>query len=165
MPGAPPAAVRPGRARQSSGTGPCEDCRKVLWVADTRSQYFGNIRFKFIEKPGVQGKGGCHMAKRSFGPLIAYPEVKVQVLDLVRVVGIIDPLSQGESIYRTSWCKLGTDDLCRVPPAAVRHERARQSSGTELCGDCRSVLRVAGTRGQYSGNIRFKFIEKPGVQD
>ena len=31
---------------------------------------------------------------------------------------------------------MGTGDLCRVPPAAARHERARQSSGTMgvLCG-------------------------------
>ena len=57
MPGAtPPAEVRHGRARQSSGTGPCEDCRWVLQVAGTRVQYSRNIRFKFIEKPGVHDK-------------------------------------------------------------------------------------------------------------
>ena len=31
---------------------------------------------------------------------------------------------------------MGTGDLCRVPPAAVRHDRARQSSGTSHSGDC-----------------------------
>ena len=58
---------------------------------------------------------------------------------------------------------MGTGDLCRVPPAAVRHGRAGQSSGTGSCGDCRRVPWVPGPQGQYSGIIRF--IEKPGVQD
>ena len=35
---------------------------------------------------------------------------------------------------------MGTGYLCRMPPAAVSHGRARQSSGTEPCGDCRRVL-------------------------
>ena len=60
---------------------------------------------------------------------------------------------------------MDTGDLCRVPLAAVRQLRARLSSGTGPCRDCRRVLRLAGTRGQYSGNIRFKIIEKPGVQN
>ena len=51
----PQAAVCHGRARQNSGTGPCGDCRRVLWVPGPRSQYSGKIRF--IEKPGVQNKG------------------------------------------------------------------------------------------------------------
>ena len=44
--------------------------------------------------------------------------------------------------------------------AAIPHGRAKQSSGTGLCGDCRMVLWVPGPRDQYSGKIRF--IEKPG---
>ena len=58
---------------------------------------------------------------------------------------------------------MDTGDLCRVPPAAVHPGRARQCSGTGLCGYCRRVLWVAGPRGQYSWKIRF--IEIPGVQD
>ena len=38
------------------------------------------------------------MAKRSSDPRVAYPEVKVQVRDLVRVVGIVAPLPQGRSV-------------------------------------------------------------------
>ena len=78
----PPAAVHPGRARQCSGTGPCGYCRRVLW-----GPYSGKIRF--IEKPGVQDEGVRHVAKRSCDPRVAYPEVNVQVWDLVRVVGIV----------------------------------------------------------------------------
>ena len=33
------------------------------------------------------------MAKRSSDPRVAYPEVKVQVQDLVRVVGIVGPFA------------------------------------------------------------------------
>ena len=58
---------------------------------------------------------------------------------------------------------MGSGDLCRVPQAAVRHGRARQSSGTGPCRDCIRVLWVPGPRGQYSGKIRF--IENPGVKD
>ena len=47
----PPAAVCHGRARQRSGTGPCPDCSRFLWVAGPRGQYSEKIRF--IEKPGV----------------------------------------------------------------------------------------------------------------
>ena len=78
----PPAAVHPGRARQCSGTGPCGYCRRVLW-----GPYSGKIRF--IEKPGVQDEGVRHVAKRSSDPRVAYPEVNVQIRDLVRVVGIV----------------------------------------------------------------------------
>ena len=35
------------------------------------------------------------MAKRSFDPLVAYPEVNVQVRDLVRVVGMLPSLPHG----------------------------------------------------------------------
>ena len=48
----PQAVVRYGRARQMSVTGPCGDCRRVLWVTRPRGQYSEKIRF--IEKRGVQ---------------------------------------------------------------------------------------------------------------
>ena len=82
----PPAAVHPGRVRQCSGTRPCGYCRRALWVPVPRGQYSGKICF--IEKPGVHDEGGRHEAKRSSDPRVAYPEVSVQVRDLVRVVGI-----------------------------------------------------------------------------
>ena len=60
---AAPAAVRNWRARQTSGTRPCGDCRRVLWVPDPRGQYWGKIRF--IEKTEVKDEGGSHVDKRS----------------------------------------------------------------------------------------------------
>ena len=45
------------------------------------------------------GGGGYHVAKRSSDPLVAYPEFKVQVRDLVRVVGIIYPLPLVGSVF------------------------------------------------------------------
>ena len=35
--------------------------------------------------------------------------------------------------------KMGSGDVCRVPPVAVRHGRARQSSGTGPSEDCRRI--------------------------
>ena len=58
---------------------------------------------------------------------------------------------------------MDTGDLCRVPPAAVHPGKARQCSGREPCGYCTRVKWVLGSRGQYSGKIRF--IEKPGEHD
>ena len=51
----PLAAVRHGRAIQTLESGPCGDCRRVLWVPDPWCQYSGKIRF--IEKRGVQDEG------------------------------------------------------------------------------------------------------------
>ena len=57
---------------------------------------------------------------------------------------------------------MGIGDLCRVPPAAKRHGRARQSSWTGPSGDCRTVLWVPGPGGQYSGIGRLN--ENRGVR-
>ena len=44
-------------------------------------------------------RGGCHVAKCSSDPRVAYPEVNVQVRDLVRVMGIVAPFApRGVSI-------------------------------------------------------------------
>ena len=58
---------------------------------------------------------------------------------------------------------MGPGDVCRVPLAVVRHGRARQSSGTGPCGDCRVLyLWVPGLQVSIRGEICFS--EKPGVQ-
>ena len=63
-------------------------------VPGPRCQYSEKIRF--IEKPGVLDVGGRYVTKRSSDPRVAYPEVKVTVRDLVRVVGIVAPFAQRE---------------------------------------------------------------------
>ena len=68
-----------------------------MGIPGPRSLYSGKIRF--IKKPGVQDEGSRHVAKRSSDPRVAYPEVNVQVRDLVRVVGIIPPLPRGDSVF------------------------------------------------------------------
>ena len=40
-----------------------------------------------------------HVAKRSSDPLVADPEVKIQVRDLVRVVGIVVPFAPRGSVF------------------------------------------------------------------
>ena len=43
--------------------------------------------------------GGRHVAKGSSEPRLAYPEVKVQVRNLVRVVDIVAPLPHVVSVF------------------------------------------------------------------
>ena len=52
-----------------------------------------SIRGKFVlsRNPEYKTRGGHYVAKRSSDPREAYPEVKVQLRDLVRVVGIVAP--------------------------------------------------------------------------
>ena len=127
-----------------------------------------SIRGKFVFRETWGTRLGVYQgAKRSSDPRVAYPEVNVQVRDLVRVVDIVSPCPTGDGYPgkihfiepkggMVHW------DMCLVPQTAVRQERARQSSGTAPCGDCRKVLWVPGARSQISGKLRF--IEKPGVQ-
>ena len=101
----PLAAVRHGRAGQTSESGRYWDCRKMLWVAGPWGQYSGKIRF--IEKRGMQDEGGRHVSQRRSDPRQAYPEVKLQGRDLVRVMDIVAPFASLEtstrehSFYRT----------------------------------------------------------------
>ena len=99
------------------------------------------------------------MAKHGYDSRVACPEVKAQVRDLLRVVGIVAPFtplwvgSREKSFYIAPGGN-DTRDVCLVPPAAVRNGRASQSSGTVPCGDCRMVLWVPGP----GVSIRVKFV-------
>ena len=73
--------------------------------------------------------------------LTAYPEVKVQGPDLVRVVGIVAPLTlmgactrRGKIALSSPRGELGTYDMCRVPLAAESQAKFRP------CRDCRRFL-------------------------
>ena len=85
-------------------------------------------------------------AKYSSDPRQAYPEVKLQGRDLVRVVGIVAPFTpmgagtRGKFVLSSPRGEMGPGDARRVPLAAVRHGRARQTSESGPCGDCRRVL-------------------------
>ena len=62
-----------------------------------RGSVFGKICF--IEKPGVPDEVGRHLSKRSSDPRIAYPEVKVQVRDLVQVLSIVASFVPRGSVF------------------------------------------------------------------
>ena len=99
-----------------------------MWVPDPWDQNSGNIFF--IEKPGVQEDGVGHVAKHSSDPRIAYPEVNVQVRDLVRVVGIVatfasrGPVLRENSFYRAT----GVNGHRRPVPGAPSSGTPRESS-------------------------------------
>ena len=99
--------------------------------------------------------GGRHVAKRIFDTRVANPKVKVQVRDLVRVVCIVTPLPHGG--HYSGKIRFiepqGVNGHRRPVPGAPSSGTPWESqAGTGPCGDCRRVLSVPGTRGQYSGN-------------
>ena len=113
----PLAAVRHVRARHTSWTRPCGECRRVLWVPGPRGQYSGKIRF--IEEPGVQDEGVAMWLNVVLTPRQAYSEVKLQGRYLVRVVGIVAPFAPlgvgtgRKSVSSRPRGEMGTGDLCR----------------------------------------------------
>ena len=129
---------------------------------------FGENSF-YREMWGTRRGGGHHVAKCSSDHRQTLPEVKLQGRDLVRVVDVVAPFAplgagtRGKFVLSSPRGEMGPGDVCRVPLVAVRHGRARQTSETGPCGDCRRVLWVPGARCQYSGEIRL--MQKHGVQD
>ena len=73
---------------------------------------FGEISF-YRETRGRR-RGGRHVVKRSSDPRVAHPDVKVQVRDLVRVVGIVAPIApmgastRGKFVLSSPRGKMGT---------------------------------------------------------
>ena len=63
---------------------------------------FGENLFYRETRGTRQGGGGRHVAKRSSDPRVAYPEVNVQVLDLVRVVGTHTRSDKPKAVYPLS---------------------------------------------------------------
>ena len=85
VPGAP-TAVRHGRARQSSGTGSCGNVEGSVGTEPAGSVFGDNSVYR--ETWGKR-RGGRQVAKRN---------VKIQVRDLVRVLGIGAPMPHGVSV-------------------------------------------------------------------
>ena len=90
----PLVALRHGRARQTSETGPCGDCRRVLWVPGARCQYFVLWR-----NMGYKTRVVAMLLNIVLNPREAYPEVKLHGRDIVRVVGIVDPFATIKGRY------------------------------------------------------------------
>ena len=111
-------------------------------------------KFVLSTIPGYKIRGIAMWLNVVLTPRVAYPAVKVQVRDLVRVVGIVASFAQRGSLfrensfYRAPGGKWAQETL---PPAAVPYRGARQSLGTGPCRDCRKVLWVPGPRGSVFG--------------
>ena len=98
-----------------------------MWVSGPRGQYSGKIRF--IDKPGVQDEGGCHVDKRSSDPRVASPEVNLQVRDLVRVVGIVAPFAprafsiRGKFVLSIGEAKSSIPALLYFQAGGMKHDQ------------------------------------------
>ena len=82
-----------------------------------------SIRGKFIlSRTWGTSRGGRQVAKHSSDPRQAYPEVKLQGRDLVRVVGIVAPfaplgaVTRGKVVLSSPRGGMGQGDVCRVCP-------------------------------------------------
>ena len=115
-----PSASSIGTPRESQANfrvGPYWDCRRVLWEPSPRGQYSG--KNLFIEKYVVQDEGVRHVAKYSSYPRQAYSEVKLQGLDLVRLVGVVAPFAtmwagtRGKFVLSTTRRGMGPGDTRR----------------------------------------------------
>ena len=153
----PLAAVRNKGASKSSGTGPCGDCRRILWGTGPAGSVFGENSF-YRETWGTR-RGGRHVAKRSSDPRVVYPEVKVQVRDLVRVVGIVVPFAQGRSVpwknsfYRVPGSKRAKETFAGCPQQRCTTEEAGKVQGRDrvgiVKGSCGYRTRGVSIRGKF----------------
>ena len=175
---APQAAAHHGRAKQSSGTGPCGYWRRVLWVPGPRGQCSGKLR----SLPRSQGSGTgpsascvyccplCPVGDQYSGKIcfIGKPEVhdegvalwlnvvltlglsipvKIQVRDLVRVVGIVSVFAQrgGESVF-------GGNSFSRSPGGKLAQE---------TCAGCPCQWYTTGKLGKVQGRDRVGIVDDP----
>ena len=98
-------------------------------------------------KHGVQDEGGRHVAKGSSDSRVAYSEVKVQVRDLVRVVGNVAVFAQrgvlirGKSFFRAPGGKWVQKRSTTEEPGKVHNRKrvgiVKGSSGYRAVGQDR----------------------------
>ena len=116
-----PAAVRHGRARQSSGTGPCGDCRNIPCVPGPLGSVFGiNLFYRETQSTRL---GRRHVAKRSSDPRVAYPEVIVHVRDSASFGHCCPLCPTGVSIRQNLFYRAPGAKWAQETCAGCRHER------------------------------------------
>ena len=108
---------------------------RARWTVFGENSFYGDTRGTKL--------GGRHVAKRSSDPRIAYPEVTVQVRDLVRIVGIIDPLPHGVSVF-------GESSICRDQGC---------KSAQETCTGCPHQRYATGELSKVQGRDRVGIVE------
>ena len=123
-------------------------------------QYSGKIRL--FKKPWVQDEGGRYVVNRSSDPRVFNPEVKSQVRDLLRVVGIVAPFCVAGFQY--SW-KICFIEIPGLEDEGGRHLVKRSSepriAHTEVKVQVRDKVRVVGIVAPFAPwgfRIRVKFV-------
>ena len=105
-----------------------------------------SIREKFVlsTRLGYKTRDCHHVVKRSSDPRVAYPEVKVQVLDLVRVVRIVSPFAPRVSVvYEKSFYRAPGDKWPR-----------------NTCAGCPEQLYATGEPGKVQGRDSVGIVER-----
>ena len=82
--------------------------------------------------------GGRHVAKRSSDHRLAYSEVKIQVRDLVRVVGIVLPFAPRGSVFgeNSFYRPIGVKwrPVSGAPSSGTRRKNQAKFRDGTLCG-------------------------------
>ena len=110
-----------------------------------------SIRGKFVlsRNPGTR-RGGRHVVKHSSDPRVAYPEVNIQVRDLVRVVGIVGPFDprgfsiRGKFVFSIGQAKSSIPTLSYFKVGGMKHDQelyAKVSYIPSAWSSCRSSMR------------------------
>ena len=130
------ATGEPGKVQGRDRVGIVERSR----VKGPLGSVFGENLF-YRETQGTR-LGGRHMAKRSSDPRVAYPEVKVHVRDLVRVLGVVAPFAPRVSIRENLF---------------YRAPRAKWAQKT--CAGCPQQRYATGEPGKVQGWDRVGIVE------
>ena len=83
----------------------------------------------FYRETRVQDEGGRHVAKRSSDPQVTYPEVNVQIRDLVRGVGIVAPFAprgfsiRGKFVLSIGQAKSSIPALSYFQVGGMKHDQ------------------------------------------
>ena len=108
------------------------------------------------------------MAKRSFHPQVAYPELKVQVRDLVRVVGIVVPFAprgmciRGNSFYRATGGKWAQETCVGCPQQRYATGKPGKYQGRDRVGSVEGSCGYGARRISIRG--KFVLSRNPGYK-
>ena len=137
-----PVAVHHWRARQTSGTEPFEDYRRVMWVTGPRGQYSGKIRLSRNLRYQTRGR---HMVKRS-------SDHRSGSLTRSQTSGTGPSASCG-------YCCHLSPHREPVPGENSFHRAPGRKWAQETCAGCSKQRNIPGEPGKLQGRDRVGIVE------